>query len=87
MIKGSIKRNGKDVTFAKAWHDEVNPKAIKDMISGTLKDLLWKTQAPVSPGVTSDRARTYQGSSGGGSVSSFDEVNKSKRKKKGDKAP
>ncbi len=81
MIKGRLKRNGKDFTFAQAWHDEVNPKAIRDMARDVVKDLFWKTQAPFSPGVTSDRARTYQGSSGGGSVSSFDEVNKSKRKR------
>lgn len=96
MINGSLKRGGKDITKSagRVRKSQVSTLIARQLVNGAFKAFtnLGPGHGPsVSPGVV----QSHRASGGGGQHKQagagagglgFDEISKSKRKKKGDKA-
>lgn len=95
MIKGGLKRNGQDITKSagRVRKSQVSTLIARQLVNGAFKAFtnLGPGHGPsVSPGVVqSHRAQGGQHKQAGAGAGGlgFDEISKSKRKKKGDKTP
>lgn len=93
MIKGSLKRNGQEYKPGGGrGRRKLSTMIARQLVNGMIKPFtqLGPGQGPSTPGVVQSHkaqggGQHKQAGAGAGGLG-FDEINKSKRKKKGDKA-